>query len=78
MVSLLCLRLLSRPSMILSEDRTVDVRKLDREAALQRIEEAWKTVEDRNHRRLNVLVKHDDDVQSRSDSNFHLMEDLEK
>lgn len=61
-----------------AEDQTVDVRKLDRATALARIEEAWKTVETRNYRRLNVLVNHSDDVQSRKDSNFQLMENLEK
>lgn len=61
-----------------TEDRMVDVRKLDRETALQKIEEAWKTVENRKHRRLNVLVNHDDDDQMKNHSNFHLMEDLER
>lgn len=62
----------------MAEDRTIDVRKLDRETALARIEEAWKTVENRKHRRLNVLVDHDDEVQLGKDSNFRLIEELEK
>ena len=61
------------------EDRMIDVRKLDRETALQKIEEAWKTVENRKHRRLNVRVNHDDEAdQMKNHTNFHLMEDLER
>ena len=63
------------------EDSTVDVRELSREDAIARIEEAWGNVERRRQRRLNILVRHDDDeLQSsvRNNSTFHLMEDLEK
>ncbi|KAL5528187.1 hypothetical protein ACEPAF_7323 [Sanghuangporus sanghuang] len=62
------------------DDSTVDVRELTREDAIARIEEAWRHVEKRRHRRLNVRVRHDDDeLQSsaRKNSTFHLMEDLE-
>ncbi|EJD03193.1 uncharacterized protein FOMMEDRAFT_140900 [Fomitiporia mediterranea MF3/22] len=60
------------------DDSTVDVRDLDRETANSRIQEAWKLVEKKHQRRLNVLVRHDDDeLRSGKDSTFHLMEDLE-
>lgn len=67
-------------SSLVADDSTVDVRDLDRDGAISRIEEAWKVVEKKRHRRLNVLVRHDDDElqTSRKNSTFHLMEDLEK
>ncbi|THH04498.1 hypothetical protein EW145_g5484, partial [Phellinidium pouzarii] len=61
------------------DDSTVDVRNLDREAAIERIEEAWKNVEKKRHRRLNILVRHDDDeLQTKKNSTFNLLESLEK
>ncbi|KAI5123884.1 hypothetical protein M0805_005701 [Coniferiporia weirii] len=59
-------------------DSTVDVRDLDRETTIECIEEAWKVVEKKRHRRLNILVNHDDEgPQTKKSSNFHLLEDLE-
>ncbi|KAH8119164.1 hypothetical protein DFH11DRAFT_426628 [Phellopilus nigrolimitatus] len=60
------------------DEHTVDVRDLDREPAIELIEEAWKGVEKKHHRRLNILVRHDDDeLQSKKNSTFHLLEELE-
>ena len=48
------------------------------EEALMRVEEAWRPVERKRHKRLNVLVRHDDEAdQSQNGITFRLMEALE-
>ncbi|PAV18924.1 hypothetical protein PNOK_0576700 [Pyrrhoderma noxium] len=59
-------------------DPAVDVRGLEVEEALMRVEEAWRPVERKRHKRLNVLVRHDDEAdQSQNGITFRLMEALE-